>query len=46
MASSPVISLIIGTGRIERAHEAALVRSESWDEESHVAFSHDREPLS
>ncbi len=46
MASSPVISLIIGTGSIERAHEAALVRSEPWDDESQTAFSHDREPLS
>ena len=45
MASSPVISLIVGAGRLETAREAALIRSEPWDDKLQAAFAHDWRPL-
>jgi pyridoxine 4-dehydrogenase len=42
LAASPAVSVIVGPGRLETAREAALVRSERWDDKLQTAFSLDR----
>jgi aryl-alcohol dehydrogenase-like predicted oxidoreductase len=42
LASSPVVSLVLGASRIETAQEIALVPEEPWDDGLETAFARDR----
>ena len=42
LASSPVVSLIVGAGRVATAREAAAAELEPWDDELATAYAADR----
>jgi aryl-alcohol dehydrogenase-like predicted oxidoreductase len=42
LASSPVLSVVVGAGRVETAVDSAAAMAEPWDDEARTAYEDDR----